>query len=440
MLKASIVDSPVRWFGSERALDRLIVLMVFTVVSAPVMFLNTQFTDNYDEAKYHLPAIVRFAAQLPNPDLRHYSSATTPLYHLLFAVLLRFGFSLTGLRLINFAISAATVMMVVVYLQHASAPNSRNLATAAAMLFATSIYVVGPSVRLTTDNLALGCSIGVLYLLDSQTERDRFGWAVLLTVVAVLTRQLYLWMIPILFGYALTNKKWETRRKLQGIGLSVLPLLSLAPLFMLWHGLANPDFVAKHELHNGLLNGKALALALSMLGAFAVVFAPSLIRVLSPALHVRYLVPSTIALALVLLPMLGAQAGSYQVPMEGGWLRSMAEHSPVLFGNWVLFWLLFPAGCLVVVAMIYHVATTRREIWIVLAFGLWLIVNIMQSRAMAKYYEPFEIIVVGRFAVRARAGFRETVPAWLMVTMFVVFDISRFWLGSEWASPGFSHH
>ncbi len=414
-----------------------VVLLIFGALSAPVIFLHTQFTDNYDEAKYHLPAIQRFAAQLPYPDLRHYSSATTPLYHLAFAILVRIGAGLTELRLVNFAISLATVLVVVAYLRRASTPESGSLANAAALLFATSIYVVGPSVRLTTDNLALGCSVGVLYLLDLENEGHAFGWAVLLTMVAVLTRQTYLWLIPLLFAYAVTNKEWDSSRKLRASGLSMVPLLSLLPFFLLWHGLANADFAAKHELSHGMLNGKALALAVSMLGFFALVFTPALARVLSAALNSKLLPAITIAVAVALLPLLGAHPGAYQVPMEGGWLRALAEHTPVLFGNWVLFWLLFPVGCVVIAAMCYHIAATGQEIWVFAAFGLWLLVNLMQGRAMAKYYEPFEIVVMGRFAVRGRSGFWETVPVWLMAAVFIIFDISRFWLGSGWASPGY---
>src|SRR5579871_5957648 len=61
------------------------VLLIFAGLALPAIFRTAQFTENYDEARYHLPAITQFAAQLPYPDLRNYSSATTPLFHILFA-------------------------------------------------------------------------------------------------------------------------------------------------------------------------------------------------------------------------------------------------------------------------------------------------------------------------------------------------------------------
>src|SRR5271166_6392942 len=111
----------------------LTVLLIFAGVALPAIFRNAQFTENYDESKYHLPAITQFAAQLPHLDLRKYSSATTPLFHILFALLLRAGRSLTTLRLTNFAISVATVLLVIAYLRNAAADSSRHLPYRAAL-------------------------------------------------------------------------------------------------------------------------------------------------------------------------------------------------------------------------------------------------------------------------------------------------------------------
>jgi hypothetical protein len=418
------------------------VLLIFTSVALPAIFRNAQFTENYDEAKYHLPAITQFATQLPHLDFRNYSSATTPLFHILFALLLRAGCSLTTLRLINFAISVATVFVVIAYLRNASHDRRGYLCYSAALLFATSIYVVGPAVRLTTDNLALGCAIGILYLLDrpQPVSPGAFAGAVLLAIIAVLTRQLYLWLVPTLFTYAVMNREWSIGQKTAATTASLLPLISILPLVLLWHGFTNSHFAPQHELHTSIANGKALVLALCILGAFAMVFASPIRRVLLLDARGRKLALVTFALAFAVLPMLGAQAGSYQVPMEGGWPRALAEHTPEIFHIWSLFWILFPLGCVVFVAMVYRAATSKEELLLVVGFAAWLLLNIMQARAMAKYYEPFEIVVVGRFAMRSPATFLDNVPVWMLTAVFIVVDIFRFWLGSSWASPGFSAH
>lgn len=421
----------------------LAVVLIFLGVALPGLFRNAMFTEKYDEVKYHLPAIKHFAAELPHLDLSNYSSATTPLYHILFGLLLRIGCGLTTLHLVNFAISIATVLIVMRYLRRSSSDSQADcLAYSATLLLATSMYVVGPSIRLTTDNLALGSVVGVLYLLDRvETESGRnFAIAVILSVVAVLTRQLCLWLVPLLGAYALTNTAWDMRRRTIATVAALIPLISVIPLFLLWHGFTNSHFAYKHQLHDSIVNGKALVLAVCILGAFAMVFAPAMVRVLRPDPRGRILLLATFALAAVVLPMLDARAGSYQVPMEGGWLRAMAEHSPVVFHIWSLFWILFPIGCVVIAAMSYRAVTTGREIWMVLGLGLWLLLNIMQTRAMAKYYEPFEIVVVGRFAVMARSGIWNNVPVWMLTAVFVLVDIFRFWFGAPWASPGFPSH
>jgi len=415
------------------------VLLIFSVIAIPAIFGHAQFTENYDEAKYHLPAIRQFAAELPHPNFETYSSATTPLYHLIFAILMRLGCGLITLRIINFAISVSIVLLVLLYLHRKSARRDSWLTYGATLLFASSIYVVGPSVRLTTDNLALLCAIGVLYLLDveGQASSREFAAAVTLAIVAVLTRQLYLWLVPMLGIYGLTHHEWSAARRVMAVGGALLPLLAAIPLFLLWHGFTNSIFAPRHELQTAVVNGKAFALAICIIGAFALVFASSMIRALKPDARGMVIIALTLALALLRLPMLGAYAGSYRVPMEGGWLRSIAEHTPVIVHIWSLFWLLFPIGCAVIVAMIYRAAITTQDIWITIALLLWLAANIVQARAMAKYYEPFEIIVISRLAVTTSSTWWETLPVWAVTAMFVTVDIFRFWFGAGWASPGF---
>ncbi len=54
-----------------------------------------------DEQVYHYPAVLQFERELPRPDLSRYPSATTPLYHLLLAVLARtLRLDLVGLRFV----------------------------------------------------------------------------------------------------------------------------------------------------------------------------------------------------------------------------------------------------------------------------------------------------------------------------------------------------
>jgi hypothetical protein len=418
--------------------DTAVILLIYAAVALPGFFGNAPFSDNYDEIKYHLPAIKQFAAQLPYPDLSSYSSATTPLYHLILAVLLRAGCGLITLRLVNLAVSVATLLIVIVYFRHASANRSDWLPFSVGLLFAVCLLFVGPSLRLSTDNLPLGCAVAILYLIDrdKRLSASGFALAVFLALVAVLTRQLYLWLVPVLGLYALANDRWRLRDRMLAASASVIPFLSVLPLFLLWHGLANPEEAHKHVLHGSIVYGRAVVLTFCLLATYAGAFAIPMLRALWPnELRGRVMLLVTGALALVILPGFHAYAGSYSVPTEGGWIREAAQHTPVIFHIWSLFWILFPVGCVVLAAMAYHTLTTRRDAWILIAFAFWIVANVMQSRAIAKYYEPFEIVVVGRFAVTVRSQWWENIPTWMLIGLFIVVDIFRFWLGAPWASP-----
>ena len=65
------------------------------------------------------------------------------------------------------------------------------------------MYVVGPSI-IVFNQYGIGMCGGALYLLDCVESNSlrNFVIAVLLSVVAVLTRQLCLWLVPLLGAYA----------------------------------------------------------------------------------------------------------------------------------------------------------------------------------------------------------------------------------------------
>ena len=418
------------------------VLAVFAAVAVPGVFIRGRFADQWDEATYHYPTILKFASTLPHPDLTRYQSGTGPLFHLIMAMLVRAGFGLLSLRLINLGLSATTLILVMLYLKRHAACASGASVCIVTLVFALCPYLLGPSIRLATDNLALGCAVAILYLLDDTRPASAgvFLLAVVLAVIAVLTRQLYLWLVPLLLAYAACNAAWNGIRKAIAIAASLTPCLAIAPLFIAWHGLIPPDFAERTSLNNRLFNEKALILVVCISGLYALVFAPQLTMVLRPLnRRARLMLLGVVGLSLICLPILKAKAGDYIVPTEGGWLRALAERTPAFLGVWSLFWVLFPIGWVVICAIGYHVLQTRTGYWLLAGFALWLAFNLLQGRAMAKYYEPFEIIVLGRFAVEASPSNPwSTAPALCMAAAFVVIDIARFWLSAPWAVPGLS--
>ena len=427
--------------GSRLGVARWSAIALFVALALPTTYIKGRFVNQYDEATYHLPTIVRFASTLSHPDLTHYKSATTPLYHLLMATLMRAGCNLPALRLVNLCISVATLIFAMLYFERFA--RSEATVCLATLVLALNPYMLGPSTRLATDNLALGCAVLILYLLDGRraVSMRTFLLAVLLSVVAVLTRQLYLWLVPLLCSYAIANAQWPAARRWAGFGVSVLPLIAVAPLFLAWHGFTNPDFAHKHELSGSILTGRALVLAVCLSGTYAMAFAPQLAAILrSAGSGTRRLWIAAATVALVCLPLLNAKPGDFIVPTEGGWLRALAEHTPVVFGHWSLFWILFPVGCAVIAALGQYALATRNGTWLAAAFVLWLIFSVVQARAIAKYYEPFEIIVVGRFAVSApESGLLYKLPALAIASAFLVMDVARFFLSLPWATPGLAH-
>src|ERR1700688_453988 len=269
--------------ASSLRIARWSVIVLFVALALPTAYIRGRFVDQYDEATYHLPTILRFASTLSHPDLTHYKSATTPLYHLLMAVLMSACCNLATLRLVNLCISVATLIVAMLYLQRFA--RSEATVCLATLVLALNPYLLGPSTRLATDNLALGCAVLILYLLDGPraVPMRTFLLAVLLSVVAVLTRQVYLWLVPLLGSYAIVNAQWPAARRWAGVAVSILPLIAVAPLFLAWHGFTNRDFAPKHELSGSILNGRALVLAVCLAGTYAMVFAPQLAAILRSA-------------------------------------------------------------------------------------------------------------------------------------------------------------
>ncbi len=419
------------------------VLAVFAALALPGVFIKGKFADQWDEATYHYPTILKFASTLPHPDLSRYQSGTGPLFHLIMAMPARAGFGLLSLRLINLGLSATTVILVMLYLRRHAARGAGASAYIVSLVFALCPYLLGPSIRLATDNLALGCAVAILYLLDDTRPASvgMFLLAVVLAVIAILTRQLYLWLVPLLLAYAVCNPAWSGIRKAVAIAASITPCLFIVPLFIVWHGLIPPDFAERTSLNNRLFNEKGLMLVFCIAGLYALVFAPQLTRALWPSSRrARLMLLGPVGLSLICLPILRAKGGDYIVPTEGGWLRALAERTPAFLGVWSLFWVLFPIGWAVICAIGYRVLQTRTGYWLLAAFVLWLVFNLGQGRAMAKYYEPFEIIVLGRFVVEAPpSNVWSAAPALGMAAAFVVIDVARFWLSASWATPGLSH-
>ena len=93
---------------------------LFALAVLPVAFLGRDAavlgeratSEAIDERDAHLPVIRQFAAELPQPDLVGYRSATAPGYHVAMAIPARLGVGVHGLRLISSLAGLALVPVV----------------------------------------------------------------------------------------------------------------------------------------------------------------------------------------------------------------------------------------------------------------------------------------------------------------------------------------
>ncbi len=307
-----------------------------------------------DETIYQYPTILRFARQLPFPDLHSYHAAQTPLFHLLMAYAGKVvGFELWRLRLLEVLISYLLVLAVW-RLLHRRLGIERRCAIALALLFALSPYVFGYAFRLMTDNLALLFTVLALERFEHFRGHGRTGAFLvgcLCAGAAVLTRQstAFLFAVCLLYAWMPAGSRPVSERLLAS-GLVALAALPAGLLFLNWHGLVPPG---GDPSSCGLCSARAGAtglevptaeLTLATLGLYgAVLFAPVTLAELRrrsrwwrpPA------GPTAAAIgAAVLLAVWPASPGAH----AAGALWSAARKLPDIGGSSLLFWVLAPLG------------------------------------------------------------------------------------------------
>ncbi len=358
------------------------VMVVFAGVCAPLLGRDQIVFDDLDERLFHLPTIQQFMVQFPQPDLVDYPSATTPLYHLLMAgVGLVLGDGIGGLRGANLVLSLLALWSAIWAMGHGTR------AALMAVPLALSPYFVGPAIRLSTDNAALLGVFLTLGLLVRDPERP-LGTGIA-AAATVMTRQIHAWVLGLLLLRAIQGR---TRRHWVGLAL---PGLMLAGAITTWGALTPPAFARGHS--SGL-NSHTLVFAVSMFGLYG----PFLVGWLGPAAWSHRGRVAGAAAAAVL--GLGFLTMPYvEDPNRwGGAVWQLAARSPELLDVPLSFWVLVPIGAGVLAAI---GSSSRQGAFLVLAVGLWLVVNLASARAYQKYYDPMTLFVLG-MAIQPLRGWR----------------------------------
>jgi 4-amino-4-deoxy-L-arabinose transferase-like glycosyltransferase len=362
-----------------------------------------------DELNYHYPTILRFAGELPFPDLGAYHAAQTPLFHLLLAYVGKLtGYQLWRLRLLEALISYFAALIVFVLLRRRLGLE-RSTALFLSLLFALSPYMYGGSFRLLTDNLATLFTLAALERFERFRETDRIGpflTGCACVGAAALTRQSTAFMLGVAGLYAVRGRLpargcLALRDRALMLGAVALAAVPVGALFLVWHGLVPPGGdpsscglcprAGSGQTAQGHLVVASAELALATIGLYgAVLFAPALVRRMRSA---------RLVLADVRGPLLGAAAGALLLVIEparpsvhdAGIIWRAAGHFPSLLGSSLVFYLLVPLSG----AVLWVRLRVAPRPWLVLAFGSCFVLSTLVIRyPWQKYVDPFALLIV----------------------------------------------
>jgi len=359
-----------------------------------------------DARVFQLPTILQFRHSL---DFSDYPSAQTPLFHLLMAGWGKLvGFELWRLRLLNVVISYGATLALLRLLRRATTLDELS-AFALTLAFALSPFFFGASFTLLTDNLAILFALLALERVHAYSRDGSpgaFALACLWIGGAVLTRQSFLWLVPVA-AFFLVRRPWPIARVAAGAALLALALAPLAALTVEWNGLVPPSAdpascglcTDRPGVGRDALTLRAVGFTIAALGLYAaIVLGPSAVRRLRALPRVpaeAAALGAALGVALVLvepleyIPIAPGQLG------DAGYLWRVSERFPTLLGSSLVFWVLVPLGCAAVALL------ARRAGWTSLPtvyLGAFLLAVLPVRLVYQKYFDPFMLIAVTLYA------------------------------------------
>lgn len=411
-------DTRLEWL--QRGLLALPFLIGIAVLQGLTVEIET--FHGTDARVYQLPTILQFSERL---DFSDYPSAQTPLYHVLTAWWGELvGFELWKLRLLNVLFSYGMALALLRLLRRATPLESWE-AFALTLLFVLSPYVLGVSFTLLTDNLAILFALVALERIHAYSRGGglgAFAVACVAIAAALLTRQAFIWLVPLAAIFLLREDLRAPARLLAGVALLALALVPLGLLALEWNGLvppsADPASCGLCEDRQGLaresLTLRTVGFTVALAGAYgALVFGPGLVRRLrrlrssmfarayvgisGRADAARTGVAIAVGAGVLLLaispllykPIRPQQAG------DAGYLWQLSDRFPELFGSSLLFWLLVPLGCVVL-----YLLVARAGVWSLPAVYLacFLLAALPVRLAYQKYFDPFVLLALALLA------------------------------------------
>jgi dolichyl-phosphate-mannose-protein mannosyltransferase len=386
---------------------RLLLAVPFLIGIAVLQGLTVEIDTFHgsDARVYQLPTILQLSERL---DLSDYPSAQTPLFHLVMAGWGELvGFELWKLRLLNVAISYGAALALLRLLRRAT-PLGELPAFALTLAFVLSPYVFGASFTLLTDNLAILFALLALERIHAYAREGSpgaFALACLAIAGAVLTRQSFLWLVPVA-AFFLVLPPLRPARIAAGGALLALSLVPLAALVIEWNGLVTPSAdpascglcTDRPGVGRDALTLRTVGFTVALLGMYAaVVLGPALWRRLRRLRTPLALLVAAVAAGVVLLlvsPLEYKPAGP-GVQGDAGFLWRVSDELPTVLGSSLAFWLLVPAGALTAALLV------RRAGWSSLPsvyLGAFLLGTLPVNLVYQKYFDPFMLLAVALFA------------------------------------------
>jgi hypothetical protein len=394
---------------------RLLLAVPFLIGIAVLQGLTVEIDTFHgsDARVYQLPTIQQFRDSL---SLSDYPSAQTPLFHLVMAAWGKLvGFELWKLRLLNVAISYAAALVLLRLLRRTTSLDELP-AFALTLAFVLSPYVFGASFTLLTDNLALLFGLVALERVQAYMQRGSLGAFALACVAiaaAVLTRQAFLWLVPVAAFFLVRGPAraggWRPPlpRLAAGGALLALALVPLGALAIEWNGLVPPSAdpascglcTDRPGVGRDALTLRTVGFTVALLGLYAaVILGPPIARRArdhhTPPLP---LVLGALAVGVLLLlvepleyiPVVPGLAG------DAGYLWRVSDWMPTVLGSSLVFWGLVPLG------VAAGVLLARRAGWASLPsvyLVAFLLAELPVRLVYQKYFDPFMLLAVALFA------------------------------------------
>ncbi len=369
-----------------------------------------------DEMTYHYPVILQFADQFPFFDISDYNSATTPLFHIVFALIGKvIGFEPYKLRFVNVLFSYTAILLLYRILT-----NRFRIQSGAALLFATlfelSPYFFGVSFILLTDNLALLLLMAFFYYYFRYDESKRlstFLLSILFLTLTILTRQTFLYIsLAVIVPILVDRTGLPAKIKLLIIAsVSVIPLLFF---FYVWEGPTPPSFKQEH-MESSLINLRSLTFGLGVIGFYSLFLIHKEFFLIFLEKKFFFITVAALSIIYILFVPISHMKG------DDGFIWRVSRYFPNVFGSSLIFYVLVPLGTIMFVSIWKEIGPDFKLIAIV----TFLMSNLPHKLVFQKYYDISIILLLifisARFKTLERFAYYRLLS---LLFLFILYTIA----------------